>query len=323
MNRGIARRPTCEGRPDAEAFLEALGDVARGAWLEFHAYAIMTNHFHLLVRSPAAGLSEGMRRLESAYVRGFNRVRGRDGALFRGRFTSRTVTSESHWYAVLRYIDRNPVDAGIVERAWDFPYGSAWWYARQSGPGWLVRSVVEGAVRVFAGTPAYVPGCYAAFTTAGDADWGRHVVEGRLARRTGDEDPLDDLVTSTGAGVRAWLVARARLADGTAPGLVLAGPEGLLRTVDSLVPAGSPAWERLRVGLLRTACGMTLQEIAAKLGRPRIRICRRWDAHRRAIDSDASYADTAANVLGRALRGVLGDGPAPGRLAMRRVSDTA
>ena len=70
----------------------------------------------------------------------------RDGALFRGRFTSRAVTSEAYWYTVLRYIDRNPVAAGLAREPTEYPHGSAWWYARRAGPAWLRRDVVEAAV---------------------------------------------------------------------------------------------------------------------------------------------------------------------------------
>ena len=151
MNRGIARRTTFEGLADFDAFTEALLRVTRGGWMEVHVYSAMFNHFHLLVRTERGTVSEGMRRLESTYVRVFNRMRDRDGALFRGRFTSRAVTSEAYWYTVLRYIDRNPVAAGLAREPTEYPHGSAWWYARRAGPAWLRRDVVEAAVSADAG----------------------------------------------------------------------------------------------------------------------------------------------------------------------------
>jgi hypothetical protein len=78
-----------------------------------------------------------MRRVENAFVRWFNRRFGRDGSLFRGRFTSRVIENDFYRWNVRRYIDLNPVHAGLVSEAKDYPHGSARWNHLGHGPSWL------------------------------------------------------------------------------------------------------------------------------------------------------------------------------------------
>ena len=146
MNRGIARRSVFQGRAPARYFCSRLARVVRLGMLEVHAFSLVTTHFHLLVRSPQGRLSEAMRVVQNEFVRWFNRRNRRDGALFRGRFLSKPVESLSYRRTLVRYIDQNPVLAGLVQRAADYPYGSAWHYASMRGPLWLTRDWVEASV---------------------------------------------------------------------------------------------------------------------------------------------------------------------------------
>jgi hypothetical protein len=70
----------------------------------------MTNHFHLLLSCPEAGLSEAMQSLQFRYAQWFNHRYDRDGPLFRGRFTSVLVQTDEQLATVGRYIHRNPLD---------------------------------------------------------------------------------------------------------------------------------------------------------------------------------------------------------------------
>jgi len=115
MNRGIARRTLFETAADIRFFLSRFARAVRRGDLEVHAYAILTTHFHLLVRSPRGRLSLVMKVAQNEYVRRFNRERRRDGPLVRGRFASKPVTTERYRATLLRYVDHNPVDAGLVE----------------------------------------------------------------------------------------------------------------------------------------------------------------------------------------------------------------
>src|SRR5882724_3598613 len=77
--------------------------------LQVHAYAMMSNHYHLLVETPEANLSQAMQWLQTSYSMWFNRKRGRVGPLFQGRYKALVVEPQSWGWAVSRYIHLNPV----------------------------------------------------------------------------------------------------------------------------------------------------------------------------------------------------------------------
>ena len=82
-----------------------------------HAYALMTNHVHLLVTpGTATALPEAMQALGRHYVQYFNRRYGRSGGLWEGRYRSALIYNERYWMTCMRYIELNPVRAGIVVR---------------------------------------------------------------------------------------------------------------------------------------------------------------------------------------------------------------
>ncbi len=144
MNRGLSQRTVFETRRDVRFFLSLLAREVRAGNLRMLAYAILTTHFHLLAQSPRGELSAVMRRVESRYVRYFNRTRDRRGPLFERRFLSKPIGSHSHRLTVLRYIDQNAPEARLVAHASRYPYCSAYHYARARRPKWLDCSYVHG-----------------------------------------------------------------------------------------------------------------------------------------------------------------------------------
>ena len=113
ITRGNDRRPVFLDDADRYAYLMVLAEECeRREWVPL-ARCLMTNHIHLLLETPAPNLSEGMQRLQSRYALRFNRRHGRSGHLFQGRYTSVRVTSDEQLLAVTRYIERNPVEAGL------------------------------------------------------------------------------------------------------------------------------------------------------------------------------------------------------------------
>ena len=80
-NRGHCRRTMFENERDCRKFLSLLAKEVRAGRLEVHAFCLMLNHYHLLVRSPKGQLSQAMANLQREYTRWFNRSRGRDGTL--------------------------------------------------------------------------------------------------------------------------------------------------------------------------------------------------------------------------------------------------
>jgi putative transposase len=119
MHRGARRAPIFLDREDNLAFLETLGEVVERSGLEVHAFSLMPNHYHLLLRSPQANLSEGMRYLNGTYTLWLNARHSWDGPVFRGRFRSQLVVDEAYLRYLLAYIHLNPVEAYLVKRLTD------------------------------------------------------------------------------------------------------------------------------------------------------------------------------------------------------------
>src|SRR6185503_9473961 len=103
-----------------------------------HAYCLMGNHYHLLLRTPEANLGRGMRHFSGLFTQQYNRHLNRDGALFRGRYKAILVDADSYLLAVSRYIHRNPLEAGIVRKL-DSYMGSSYpaYVGRTDAPAWL------------------------------------------------------------------------------------------------------------------------------------------------------------------------------------------
>lgn len=114
MVRGIERAAIFRGDTDRADFLARLAHlVTEGAWT-VHAWALLPNHAHLLVRTAGAPLAVGMRRLLTGYVVNFNRRHHRVGHLFQNRYRSIVVEEEPYLQELVRYIHLNPVRAGVV-----------------------------------------------------------------------------------------------------------------------------------------------------------------------------------------------------------------
>jgi putative transposase len=115
LNRGNDRCDIFRADKDYAFFLFALREAALRYQLEVHSYALMTNHFHLVVTPRhATAVSMAMQVAESRYVGYFNRRYSRTGGLFEGPFKSLFIDSERYWFACMRYVELNPVRAGLV-----------------------------------------------------------------------------------------------------------------------------------------------------------------------------------------------------------------
>ena len=125
VQRGINRQPCFRTRRDFRAYLNALHEYSGRYDVQIHAYVLMTNHVHLLV-SPMAELaaSRMMQQLGRRYVQLFNHVYQRTGTLWDGRFKSSLVRSDRYLLACYRYIELNPVRAGLVRHAHRYRWSS-------------------------------------------------------------------------------------------------------------------------------------------------------------------------------------------------------
>jgi putative transposase len=110
---------------DHETYLSMLRTFTAAEEIAVHGFALMKTHDHLLVTPPdSAALPSAMRRLGACYVRYFNCKYERIGTLFNERYRGLIVTDEQYWLLCLRYIDQNPVRAGIVTRCDDYRWSS-------------------------------------------------------------------------------------------------------------------------------------------------------------------------------------------------------
>jgi REP element-mobilizing transposase RayT len=116
MSRGIEGRDIFLGNKDREQFLERLSEItACKGGPTLYAWALMSNHFHLLVRSGDTHLSTAMQKLMTGYAVNFNKKHKRIGHLFQNRYKSIAVEEDSYFLELVRYIHLNPLRAGVVK----------------------------------------------------------------------------------------------------------------------------------------------------------------------------------------------------------------
>lgn len=130
IQRGVNRMPCFFTDVDRRFYLKCLAKYAARRRCAVHAYVLMTNHVHLLVTPEVAGgVARMLQDLGRVYVRTINLVHGRTGTLWDGRFRSSLIDSDSYLFHCHRYIESNPVRAGMVSRASDYPWSSHDHYA--------------------------------------------------------------------------------------------------------------------------------------------------------------------------------------------------
>lgn len=125
IQRGNNRSACFAGMGDYLVYLSLLREYAAESACQIHAYVLMSNHVHLLL-SPGhrTGPSMLMQRLGQHYVQYFNRRHQRSGTLWEGRFRSCLVDNEQYLLTCQRYIELNPVRAGMVETPEAYPWSS-------------------------------------------------------------------------------------------------------------------------------------------------------------------------------------------------------
>lgn len=124
MHRGARHRPVFLTDEDRRDWLRLVGRCVDRYGIEVGAFVLMDTHWHLLVHTPKPELSKAMQRLNGVYTQRFNRRNGYDGALFRGRFHSVLIDSDTYLARVVGYIHRNPLEAGMVDRLGDYVWSS-------------------------------------------------------------------------------------------------------------------------------------------------------------------------------------------------------
>lgn len=125
IQRGNNRSPVFLGTLDFQFFLRCLLTACQKHGCLIHAYVLMTNHFHL-VMTPinAVGIGRALQAVGRRYVRHFNDVHGRSGTLWEGRYRATLIDTARYLLVCQRYVELNPVRAGLSEQPEEYPWSS-------------------------------------------------------------------------------------------------------------------------------------------------------------------------------------------------------
>jgi len=197
--RGNRRQPVFFRDDDYRAYLALLTEHARAAGVGVWAWCLMPNHVHLMLTpSTSDGLRACLADAHRRYSSMVNQREGWRGYLWQGRFASFPM-DERHMLACARYIELNPVRAGLAKRPRDWPWSSARAHLTGKPDGVTDIAALGGPV-----------GDWKAFLKAGlsDADLNALRSGERTGRPAGDEDFVRSLETSTGRALMKRKVGR-------------------------------------------------------------------------------------------------------------------
>ena len=145
MNRCRKDEIVFREKDDYYFFVDLLQEIGEVWKARTAAYCLMTNHYHLLIQTPDANLSRCMRHINGVYTQYYNRKYHCDGQLFRGRYKSVLVDSDSYLLELVRYIHRNPLEAGLVEDLASYDWSSHKSYLSNAKKWeWLYKEFVLG-----------------------------------------------------------------------------------------------------------------------------------------------------------------------------------
>jgi putative transposase len=185
--RGNARGLVFVDDADRRRFADLLASVVeRFGWVVY-AYCLMGNHYHLVLETPRANLSAGMRQLNGCYAQQFNRRYARCGHVFQARFRSILVETDSYLLTVCRYVVLNPVRARLCPR----PDG--WLWSSYRGTAGIETSetflAVDSLLARFARGREQAAARYRAFVAEG---LGEPLEDRILGERLGEDEFLRD-----------------------------------------------------------------------------------------------------------------------------------
>jgi putative transposase len=157
MSRGARREPIFREDAHCGLFLDLVGELPERFGAAVHGYALMPNHFHLMLESGRGNLPRALSWLLSRYTVQVNRLHRWNGPIFRGRYHNRVVHQEQHWMHLLAYLHLNPVRAGLVTRPEQAHWTSHRAYVGLAArPDWLTTNDLLAAFDDVGGYKQYV-----------------------------------------------------------------------------------------------------------------------------------------------------------------------
>lgn len=275
-NRGARKANIFLDDEDCLSFCALLAELPTRYGVEVHGYALMSNHFHLMVVSRRGRLGQAMQRLQGEHAARFNQRHATSGPLYEGRYASRLVEDDVWWAHLLAYVHLNPVAAHLVgDPAEAYWTSHAAYLGRESRPPWLF---CDELLATFGGAKAL------------DA----YVREVQIGREQGPEGFVAELWEGGPSG-----------GDRRAPAPPPRPPTGLLSPEDALIEVaavtglpvaelrlahpgrtGSPArWVAL--AWLVERAGLTQAEAGRRLGANPVVVCRDLAKVRRLQSGDS------------------------------------
>ena len=125
IHRGTDRCAIFRDGLDFSTYWHVINDASRRTQCAIHAYVMMRNHVHLLVApAEAGGVASMIQIIGRRYVQHFNRRHLRTGTLWEGRYRSAIIDSDRYLFACMRYIELNPVRAGISSHPREYAWSS-------------------------------------------------------------------------------------------------------------------------------------------------------------------------------------------------------
>ncbi len=125
LNRGNGRQKVFHKDADYTAFLDLVAQMLERYDVDLYAYCVMPNHYHLVVKAiKSEDLSDGMRWFSTTHVRRYHKHYKTSGHLWQGRYKSFAVEDDDHFLTLLRYVEGNPVRAGLVASSVDCVWSS-------------------------------------------------------------------------------------------------------------------------------------------------------------------------------------------------------
>lgn len=122
--RGVRKLPIVQDDDDRSIFLTHVGEIVELFGWELTSFCLMTNHYHLVLRTPEPNIAAGMHRLNLIHARAFNQKHGYEGHLFDARYWSGVLETQDRLFDASRYVVLNPVRAGLCQKPSDWRWSS-------------------------------------------------------------------------------------------------------------------------------------------------------------------------------------------------------
>ena len=297
ITRGNNRRLIFKDEEDYRKFLSLLEREKQKHPFYLYAYVLMANHLHLLMEQQAEPLGRIMQRILTGYAQYWNRKYRKVGHLFQGRYKAILCQKDAYLSELVRYIHLNPVRAKVVRRAEDYAWSSHRAYLGLERCEWVDSEVV---LRYFGARRKRAVELYRAFVRAGRRERHREdLYRGVEGRFLGGDEFVSEVkhriaeapVAKPKRSAKVWRWSEVVRRVEAALGVKLREVRGRGRAASQLTA------KELLIYVGRERSGLTVAELARRLGIDPTNVGRGYERARERLDTDESFRNLAARVL--------------------------